>query len=200
MLNTSVGSSLFSKKPLLQIAKLYNYQTDSSMHIGKDKLSEKMGRRDIQFYDLYKLDKPKELVQALIDNNLPHKEVLAVKEKVTDEENKEGEDPEEEPIYGDIEAENFNALWKNEKFIEERYGDSINVTVKINLKEGSMTREVKEDLAKAITKSSPKVYKDPKSQCGTYSTSDNLQDSETKRKEENNQSLHMLHLQLENLE
>ena len=85
MLNTSVGSSLFSKKPLLQIAKLYNYQTDSSMHLGKDKLSEKMGRRDIQFYDLYKLDKPKELVQALIDNNLPHKEVLAVKEKVADD-------------------------------------------------------------------------------------------------------------------
>jgi hypothetical protein len=34
-------------------------------HIQRNKLSEKMGRRDIQFYDLYKLNEPISAVQEL---------------------------------------------------------------------------------------------------------------------------------------
>jgi len=36
-----------------------------SKHLKENKLSEKMGRRDIQFYDLYKLQKPPSDVEKL---------------------------------------------------------------------------------------------------------------------------------------
>ena len=45
---------LFSKKPLLSISKLRKNYAAQGSHLVKNKLSEKMGRRDIQFYDLYK--------------------------------------------------------------------------------------------------------------------------------------------------
>ena len=41
------------------------------MHLMKDKLSQKMGRRDIQFYDLYKLKKPEEYVTEINSKGLP---------------------------------------------------------------------------------------------------------------------------------
>ena len=58
--NQKIKPALFSKKPLLNIGQLKNYEGNTSTHISKNKLSEKMGRRDIQFYDLYKRNKPRE--------------------------------------------------------------------------------------------------------------------------------------------
>jgi hypothetical protein len=45
--------SLFNKKPLLSIAKL-KVREKEIIHLKKDKLSDKLGRRDVKFYDLYK--------------------------------------------------------------------------------------------------------------------------------------------------
>ena len=61
--HTSI-TQLFSKKPLLQISKL-RQTMQQSRHLKQNKLSDKMGRRDIQFYDLYKLDKTPKDVEKL---------------------------------------------------------------------------------------------------------------------------------------
>ena len=57
-------TQLFAKKPLLQISKL-RQTVHQSRHLKPNKLSDKMGRRDIQFYDLYKLDKTPKDVEKL---------------------------------------------------------------------------------------------------------------------------------------
>ncbi len=67
--------SLFSKKPLLQISKL-RLTHHSTKHQKPNKLSNKMGRRDIQFYDLYKLDKPSDAVEKLRDKSYALEGVL----------------------------------------------------------------------------------------------------------------------------
>lgn len=48
---------IFSKKPLLQISGLKKYHDNSLDLLTQNKLSDKLSRRDIQFYDLYKVDK-----------------------------------------------------------------------------------------------------------------------------------------------
>ena len=50
----------------MQISKL-RLGKQQSKHLKENKLSEKMGRRDIQFYDLYKLDKQPVDVEKLQD-------------------------------------------------------------------------------------------------------------------------------------
>lgn len=47
------------KQGNLQIAKLA-LNTNKTAHIERNKLSDKLGRRDVQFYDLYKLQMPQE--------------------------------------------------------------------------------------------------------------------------------------------
>jgi len=67
---------MFSKKPLVQIQKLKKYDNSATLHMSKDKLSDKMGRRDILFYDLYKNFVPQEQVMDLANKHLPYEEVL----------------------------------------------------------------------------------------------------------------------------
>lgn len=58
--------SLFNKKPLLSIAKL-KVRTDKTQHVQKNKLSEKLERRGIKFYDLYMHHKEEKDVRMLQD-------------------------------------------------------------------------------------------------------------------------------------
>ena len=75
----------------------------SSAHISRNKLSDKMGRRDVAFYDLYKKKEPIEDYHALKDRNFRHEDVL----------------PENDAIYGDIECDDFNMVFSNEDMINE---------------------------------------------------------------------------------
>ena len=147
-LHHSIQPALFSKKPLLQISKLKKFVDNSSEHISKDKLSEKLGRRDIQFYDLYKLNSKDEDVTKLIQSEYPSKGVLACGANKVNEENKD--EAEEDAIYGDIEIDDFNHLFKNPNLINDCYGQSISITVNYNKANGKMDREVKEDLTKVV--------------------------------------------------
>ena len=144
--NQSIKPTIFSKKPLLQISKLKRYHDDTSQHIAKDKLSEKLGRRDIQFYDLYKLNEKDEDVNTLVQSEYPIKGVLACGANKVNEETKDEED--EDPIYGDIEVDDFNKLYKNQHLITEQFGKSISITINYNKAKGEMSRKVKEDLTK----------------------------------------------------
>ena len=114
-----------------------------------------MDRRDVTFYDLYKLHKPDEAVNLLAHNHYPLEDVLACSsgeaKDDNEEEKEEGEKaPAKDPIYGDIEVDDFNNLFKNPNLIEDRFGESISVTVKLNKKTGAMERNVQEDLTKII--------------------------------------------------
>ena len=63
-------------------------------------------------------------------------------------------DDENEPIYGDLEVEDFNKLFRNEHLIKDKFGQSI--SVKLHMGEaGSMTRHVTEDLRKVVTDDNP---------------------------------------------
>lgn len=149
--SSSVQPSLFSKKPLLQISQLRKFQNNSSIHIAKNKLSDKMNRRDIQFYDLYKYKLPNYEVNAVINSNFPVNGVLncgtgkSVQEEARDE-------PTEDPIYGDLEVDDYNKLYNYNNFIDDQFGQSISIKVKVNKKTGESSREVKEDLTKVVIK------------------------------------------------
>ena len=54
---------------------------------------------------------------------------------------------EDEPVYGDIEVDDFNKLFRNQHLTRDRYGKSISVRLENN-GDGSITRHVKEDLTK----------------------------------------------------
>ena len=105
-----------------------------------------MGRRDIQFYDLYKREKPDTDVEKLQDKGYLLKGVL--QGSYTDE--KTGQEVEineiDEPIYGDIEVEDFNKLFRNQNLIKELYGKSIKVKLETGEGCSSITRHVTEDL------------------------------------------------------
>jgi len=87
-----------------------------------------MGRRDIQFYDLIKLNEPQQEVIELKRLGLHTADCY---------------DPE---IYEDIEVKDFNTLFTNESVIAEQFGQSI--SVKIRCKEDEIMRWVREDLGK----------------------------------------------------
>lgn len=57
-------TSIFSKKPLLSIADL-RLKPGATKHLIKNKLSDKLGRRGIKFYDLYRHHKEDKDVRAL---------------------------------------------------------------------------------------------------------------------------------------
>jgi len=59
-------------------------------------------------------------------------------------------DGDEEPIYGDIEIDNFNKLFRNPNLIRDLYGETISVRL-VSGADGSITRHVKEDLTRAST-------------------------------------------------
>ena len=120
------------------------------------------------------------------NNNLPHEGVLFCGP------NDESRDT-EDPIYGDIEVEDFNKLWNDTQLIEDKFGETLSVKIKVDKKNGQMTREVKEDLTKTNKTDSPKKA------AASASTYDG--ESLDKRiSEENKQSLLCLNEQLRNLE
>lgn len=71
-----------------------------------------MGRRDFQFYDLYKLKDSKEDVQNLQKDGYRF----------------DVYDPE---IYEDIEVADYNCLWQDPNLIKTQFGKSITVQLKI---------------------------------------------------------------------
>jgi hypothetical protein len=73
------------KSELIQIKAL------RGSHLEQNKLSDKMGRRDIQFYDLYRLNEPQQAVNEL------KKEGFSWTENVYDQQQ-----------YEDIEVQDFN--------------------------------------------------------------------------------------------
>ena len=96
---------------------------EQSSHLEKNKLSEKMGRRDVRFYDLYKKHRFEDDVQNLKNHGLHVDGVLAGSfvDPVTKNIVKEITD-ENEIIYGDIEVEDFNNLFRNPELIEDQFG------------------------------------------------------------------------------
>lgn len=93
--STTMGPSLFNKKPLLSIAKL-KVKDGEAVHLKKDKLSEKLGRRGIKFYDLYRHNKEDKDVRDLQDSGFKLRGIMDM------------DNDEEEPVFGDIEVDDFN--------------------------------------------------------------------------------------------
>ena len=120
-----------------------------------------MGRRDIQFYDMYKREKPPSDVENLQAKGFPLDGILKGRytDAATGEQIEIDEEEDEEPIYGDIEVDDFNKLFRNQNLIRERYGKSIKVRLEINsndLEEQSaaeVTRRVTEDLSRVVCES-----------------------------------------------
>lgn len=106
------------KKPFVQIESMQQ----RSIHIQKNKLSDKFNRRDIQFYDLYVKNDNGEELAKLRDNQYP----LNI---------------DAEQYYQELEVDDFNKLFANECFIDETFGSSIKIEVSFN---GNLIRKVKE--------------------------------------------------------
>ena len=78
----------------------------------RNKVSDKFNRRDVQFYDLYvKMDGGEDLAR-LKDAQLPL-EIDA------------------DQYYCDLEVEDFNKLFRNDKLISEKFGLSIKVNLEL---------------------------------------------------------------------
>ena len=100
-------------------------------HLVANKLSDKLGRRDIQFYDLYKLGEPKN-------------ELAEVQQQYSSRENVY-----DAQIYEDIEVGDFNVVYNNQDVIVNSFGKSIKVSV-LPAANGQVTRQVKEDISKCV--------------------------------------------------
>ena len=114
-----------------------------------------MGRRDIQFYDLYKLDKPEKDVEKLQDKSYAIDGILRGQVRDAQDRVILDLDGNDEPIYGDIEIDDFNKLFRNQHLIRDRFGESISVKVSVTA-DGAATREVTEDLSKTNLQEKPK--------------------------------------------
>lgn len=103
-----------------------------------------MGRRDIQFYDLYKRGKPDDAIEKLENGGYVKEGILEgdFKDEATGAVTTIRE--EDEPIYGDIEADDFNRLFHDRNYTDRKYGKSITVTLESRT-DGTVTRDVKED-------------------------------------------------------
>ena len=71
-----VSVPFFNRKPLLQISKL-RLMREQGNHLEKNKLSEKMGRRDVRFYDLFKKHRFEDDVSILKNQGFHLEGVLA---------------------------------------------------------------------------------------------------------------------------
>ena len=93
----------FKKKPLLSISNLQSI----TKHIKRNKLSEKLSRRDVQYYDLYALKEPPEDYERMREEGFIHTKVDAqIKE-----------------LYGDLAFQDFNNIFKNHgDIISKQYG------------------------------------------------------------------------------
>jgi hypothetical protein len=90
-----------------------------------------MGRRDMQFYDLYKNRQDFEDVQLAQDKHVEIDGVLKGEwiDPVT-KEVKPALEGENEPIYGDIEID-YDKLHGDEDLIDTRFGQSISVKLEV---------------------------------------------------------------------
>ena len=70
-----------------------------------------MGRRDISFYDLYKLKEPKSDAQNLVQEGYQHDGIY---------------DP---SVYEDMEVNDYNFLWQDQDIIGKQFGKSIRVNL-----------------------------------------------------------------------
>ena len=113
-----------------------------------------MGRRDIQFYDLYKLDKPEKDVEKLTDKSYAIDGILKGQVRDVHDRVVLDLDGDDEPIYGDIEIDDFNKLFRNQNLIRDKFGQSISVKLSVGA-DGTASREVKEDLSKANLENKP---------------------------------------------
>lgn len=121
----------FNKKPFLSIKDLQSI----TKHISKNKISDKLSRRDIQYYDLYALQDPPEDYDTMRNEGYPHTKLDAkIKE-----------------FYGDLAFPNFNSIFKNHgEIVKKQYGQTIDVSLSIKRgPDGKMKvqRVVKEDMA-----------------------------------------------------
>ena len=107
-------------------------------HLKKDKLAEKLGRRGIKFYDLYKFHKEDKDVRMLNDSGFKLHGIMEV----------DGTD--EEPIFGDLEVDDFNQLYTNQDLIRQQFGETIRVKLTIQERTGDVERTVEDDLDKAV--------------------------------------------------
>lgn len=122
--DSEIGKSRPFKQAFLDISKL------GGEHLQTNKLSEKMNRRDIQFYDLYKLNEPPKSITEL------KKEGYAWTENVYDPQ-----------IYDDMEVNDFNLIYNNEDLIAQQFGDTIRVQLHQQA-DRSCLRQVREDLSR----------------------------------------------------
>ncbi len=98
---------IFKMKPYLTIETLQNTGTP---HLLPNKTSDKFTRRDIQFYDLYVKRENEDDVNRLKDNQFPL-EIGA------------------NQYYQEMEIDDFNQLFWNQRLIEKKFGRSIKVTL-----------------------------------------------------------------------
>ena len=99
--------------------------------IEKDRLSNKLNRRDVAYFDLYALHDPKdEYAQIRSEGGLPHtKGDMKIKE-----------------LYGELAYNDFNDLFKrNGDILRKQYGQTIKVKLKID--GGKVVREVTQDFS-----------------------------------------------------
>lgn len=111
------------KSDLIQLKKL------KGTHDQENKLSDKMFRRDICFYDLYKLKESRSELHALEKEGYHWAGIY------------------DEEIYEDIEVQDYNVLWEVRDAITAQFGKSIKVSLKVNQK--TVERHVTEDLSLA---------------------------------------------------
>jgi len=105
--------------------------SNKTVHIERNKLSDKMSRRDVQFYDLYKLKEPTDDINMLEDRSFKFTGVV----------------PENDQIYGDIECTDFNQIFTNDSIVAEQFGQSISVKLTLG-QDKQVTRKVTEDESK----------------------------------------------------
>jgi hypothetical protein len=107
---SNLGAMLHSRKPQLNIEMLQNRGTP---HLLRNKVSDKFERRDVQFYDLYvKKDAEEDLARLRDSGN--QMEIGAGQ------------------YYRDMEVDDFNRLFRHDKYIAEKFGSTIKVTLDVS--------------------------------------------------------------------
>jgi len=104
---------IFKKKPYLSIKDLQG----KSKHLLHNKISDKLSRRDVQYYDLYALQDPKEeYIKIRSEGGFPYTQADAkIKE-----------------LYGDLAWCDFNQVFKNHgDIVTQQYGKTLSVTLNV---------------------------------------------------------------------
>ena len=97
-----------------------------SDHLVRNKLSDKFGRRDVCFYDMYVKKEDAQELGLLNDRGFPL-------------------DIDAEQYYREIEVEDFNHIFYQPNIIEEKFGKSIKVSLILDSKTSTLRRRVIEN-------------------------------------------------------